>query len=283
MRTDEQAEGKEGIGVIVAIVVLLVAFGSVIAAGIPIGTALFGIFIGLSIIGILAGLTEVPSISPLLATMIGLGVGIDYALFIVTRHRSFLQEGRSVVDSVGSANATAGSAVTVRRHHRRHRHRRPEHRRHPGHRDHGPGVGDHRAVAVVAAVTLLPALLGLAGRRIDSWHVGRRHAVAVELAQRPSPAVGPTTSAATRGATPSSSLVGLVALAAPASPCGPACPTTAPRRPARPIAGLRPAGRRASVRGFNAPLDGRRRRHRRRRRRRLRCAGASRPTDDSSS
>jgi RND superfamily putative drug exporter len=96
VRTGDQAEGKEGIGIIVAIVVLLVAFGSVIAAGIPIGTAIFGIFIGLSLIGIMAGLTEVPSISPLLATMIGLGVGIDYALFIVTRHRrSSTKAGRS--------------------------------------------------------------------------------------------------------------------------------------------------------------------------------------------
>ncbi len=111
VRTADEAQGNEGIGLIVAVIVLLVAFGSVIAAGIPIGTALFGIFIGLSIIGIMAGFTDVPSVSPMLATMIGLGVGIDYALFVVTRHRAFLHEGRSVVESVGLANATAGSAV----------------------------------------------------------------------------------------------------------------------------------------------------------------------------
>ncbi|HEY4609893.1 MAG TPA: MMPL family transporter, partial [Ilumatobacteraceae bacterium] len=167
VRTSDQAEGKEGIGIIVAIVVLLVAFGSVIAAGIPIGTALFGIFIGLSMIGILAGLTEVPSISPLLATMIGLGVGIDYALFVVTRHRAFLHEGRSVVESVGLANATAGSAVMfagstvviaiaglriagI-----------------PAIATMGLASAVTVAVAVVAAITLLPAFLGLAGRRID--------------------------------------------------------------------------------------------------------------------
>ena len=180
VRTGDQAEGKEGIGIIVAIIVLLVAFGSVIAAGIPIGTAIFGIFIGLSMIGIMAGLTEVPSISPLLATMIGLGVGIDYALFIVTRHRSFLNEGRSVVESAGLANATAGSAVMfagttvviaiaglriagI-----------------PAIATMGLASAITVAVAVVAALTLLPAFLGLAGRRIDSWHIGRRRSEAVD-------------------------------------------------------------------------------------------------------
>jgi putative drug exporter of the RND superfamily len=180
VRTTDQAEGNEGIGLIVAIIVLLVAFGSVIAAGIPIGTALFGIFIGLSMVGILAGLTEVPSVSPMLATMIGLGVGIDYALFVVTRHRAFLHEGRDVVESVGLANATAGSAVifagttvviAI-----------------AGLRIAGiPAIATMGfasaltvAVAMLAAVTLLPAFLGLAGRRIDSLHIGRKRAEDVE-------------------------------------------------------------------------------------------------------
>jgi putative drug exporter of the RND superfamily len=180
VRTTDQAEGNEGIGLIVAIIVLLVAFGSVIAAGIPIGTALFGIFIGLSMVGIMAGLTEVPSVSPMLATMIGLGVGIDYALFVVTRHRSFLHEGRDVVESVGLANATAGSAVlfagttvviAI-----------------AGLRIAGiPAIATMGfasavtvAVAMLAAVTLLPAFLGLAGRRIDSLHIGRKRKEVVE-------------------------------------------------------------------------------------------------------
>jgi RND superfamily putative drug exporter len=183
VRTVDQAEGNEGIGLIVAVIVLLVAFGSVIAAGIPIGTALFGIFIGLSIVGIMAGLTEVPSVSPMLATMIGLGVGIDYALFVVTRHRSFLHEGRDVVESAGLANATAGSAVlfagttvviAI-----------------AGLRIAGiPAIATMGfasavtvAVAMLAAVTLLPAFLGLAGRRIDSLHIGRKRAVVVESHQ----------------------------------------------------------------------------------------------------
>ena len=63
-------------------IVLLVAFGSVIAAGIPIGSAIFGIFVGLGLVTVMAGFTDVPSVSPLIATMIGIGVGIDYALFV---------------------------------------------------------------------------------------------------------------------------------------------------------------------------------------------------------
>jgi RND superfamily putative drug exporter len=183
VRTADQAQGKEGIGLIVAIVVLLVAFGSVIAAGIPIGTALFGIFIGLSIVGVMAGLTDVPSVSPMLATMIGLGVGIDYALFVVTRHRAFLHEGRSVVESVGLANATAGSAVMfagttvviaiaglriagI-----------------PAIATMGYASAVTVLVAMLAAVTLLPAFLGLAGRRIDSLHIGRKRATVVNSHQ----------------------------------------------------------------------------------------------------
>jgi RND superfamily putative drug exporter len=183
VRTTDQAEGKEGIGLLVAVIVLLIAFGSVIAAGIPIGTALFGIFIGLSIIGIMAGLTEVPSVSPMLATMIGLGVGIDYALFVVTRHRGFLREGRSVVESVGLANATSGSAVIfagttvviaiaglriagI-----------------PAIATMGLASAITVAVAMLAAVTLLPAFLGLAGNRIDKWHIGRKRAEVVNSHQ----------------------------------------------------------------------------------------------------
>ena len=183
VRTTDQAEGNESIGLLVAVIVLLVAFGSVIAAGIPIGTALFGIFIGLSIIGIMAGLTNVPSVSPMLATMIGLGVGIDYALFVVTRHRSFLPAGRSVVESAGLANATAGSAVlfagttvviAI-----------------AGLRIAGiPAIATMGfasaitvLVAMLAAVTLLPAFLGLAGRRIDSLHIGRKRPEVVDSHQ----------------------------------------------------------------------------------------------------
>jgi RND superfamily putative drug exporter len=170
----EEVESSEMIGLAVAVIVLLVAFGSVIAAGIPIGTALFGIMIGMGLIGVLAGFADVPTISPMLATMIGLGVGIDYALFVVTRHRAFLHEGRDPVDSAALANATSGSAVLfagttvvvalvglwiagI-----------------PSIAVMGAASALTVAVAMAAAVTLLPAFLGLAGTRIDKLHIGRR-------------------------------------------------------------------------------------------------------------
>lgn len=104
-------EGREGIGLVVAVIVLLAAFGSVIAMSIPIGTAILGLATGSAGIGILAGAISVPDVSPMLAAMIGLGVGIDYALFVVTRHRQHLSEGLSVADAAGRANATAGQSV----------------------------------------------------------------------------------------------------------------------------------------------------------------------------
>src|SRR4029434_4882077 len=84
-------EGQEVIGLLVAVVVLLVAFGSVIAMGLPIGLALVGLATSLGLITLVAAFVDVNSVSPILASMIGLGVGIDYALFIVTRHRENLR------------------------------------------------------------------------------------------------------------------------------------------------------------------------------------------------
>jgi putative drug exporter of the RND superfamily len=173
-------ESSEMVGLAVAVVVLLVAFGSVIAMGIPIGTALFGIFIGLAGVSVLAGAVDVPSVSPMLATMIGLGVGIDYALFVITRHRQFLHEGWSVVDAAGQANATAGQAVLfaggtvvvaisglflsgI-----------------PSIGIMGLASGLVVAVAMIAAVTLLPAFLGLVGHGIDRLRVGRKHKAVVD-------------------------------------------------------------------------------------------------------
>src|SRR5262249_638621 len=107
----DKAKGKEGIGVLVAVVVLLLAFGSAIAMGIPIGTRPLGVAIGVAGMKVLAGFVDVPSVSEMLGMMIGLGVGIDYALFVVTRHRQHLHEGMAVADAAGTANATAGQAV----------------------------------------------------------------------------------------------------------------------------------------------------------------------------
>lgn len=93
--------GTEGIGLLAAMVILLFAFGSVIAMGLPIGTALFGLGAGIATITCLSAFVEMPSTSEMLASMIGLGVGIDYALFIITRHRAGLHRGLTVEDASG--------------------------------------------------------------------------------------------------------------------------------------------------------------------------------------
>ena len=84
---------SELIGIGVAIIVLLIAFGSVVAMGLPIVTALMSLFVGAAGVGVISAFLDVPEFSLILCLMIGLGVGIDYALFIVTRHRQHLDEG----------------------------------------------------------------------------------------------------------------------------------------------------------------------------------------------
>uniref|UniRef100_UPI00036B0485 MMPL family transporter n=1 Tax=Saccharomonospora halophila TaxID=129922 RepID=UPI00036B0485 len=101
----------EVIGVAVAAVVLLITFGALVAAGLPLVTALIGVGISVSAITALTGVLELDSTTPILATMIGLAVGIDYALFIVSRYRAELTEGHAPYDAVGRATGTAGSAV----------------------------------------------------------------------------------------------------------------------------------------------------------------------------
>ena len=84
----------EGVGVLAAAIVLLIAFGSLLAMGLPVLTAVLGIGAGLSLIALLGHIFPAPSFSPIVASMIGLGVGVDYALFIVTRFREALRGGR---------------------------------------------------------------------------------------------------------------------------------------------------------------------------------------------
>jgi RND superfamily putative drug exporter len=175
----EQAteSSSEQIGLLVAVVVLLFAFGSVIAMLLPIGMALFALVVGESLILIVAAATHVPTSASSLAAMIGLGVGIDYSLFIVTRFREARASGTDVVDATAEASGTAGSAVLFA----------------------GTSVviaisglwisgiwavgmlgfaaAIVVAVSVVSALTLLPALLSLLGRWIDKLRVpfvGRR-------------------------------------------------------------------------------------------------------------
>jgi putative drug exporter of the RND superfamily len=168
------ANAGELIGVIAAVVILLLAFGSLIAMGLPIGLALFGLALGISSMSLITYLIEIPSWAPQIASMVGLGVGIDYALFIVTRHRELLARGLTVEESVGRATATAGQAVIfaggtvviailglglagV-----------------PFMTSAGVAVSVTVLLMVVASVTLLPAFLGLAGHRINRFAI-RRH------------------------------------------------------------------------------------------------------------
>jgi RND superfamily putative drug exporter len=104
-------ESSEAVGLTVAAIVLVLTFGSVIAMGMPILTALTGLLCGLGIITLLSNVATISTTSPTLATMIGLGVGIDYALFIVTRHRSGLAAGLDPDEAAARATATAGGAV----------------------------------------------------------------------------------------------------------------------------------------------------------------------------
>jgi len=164
----EEAETGVGelIGLVVAAVILLVAFGSVVAMGLPIGMALFGLALGISAMPLIAHLIDMPTWGPQLAAMIGLGIGIDYALLLVTRHREHLARGLTVEESAGRAVATAGRAVifaggtvviailgvavagipflTAT----------------------GIAVSVVVLILVVASVTLVPAFLALAGARI---------------------------------------------------------------------------------------------------------------------
>ena len=98
-------------GLVVAMVVLLIAFGSLVAMGLPIGMALFGLVVGATSMKLVTYLVDIPAWAPQLAAMVGLGVGIDYALFLVTRHREHLAQGMPVAEAVGRALATAGQAV----------------------------------------------------------------------------------------------------------------------------------------------------------------------------
>jgi uncharacterized membrane protein YdfJ with MMPL/SSD domain len=103
----------EGIGTSAAAIVLLIAFGSFLAMGLPIVTAVFGIGTGLSLIALIGHVFPAPSFSPIVASMIGLGVGIDYALFIVTRFREALRGGQAAEDAMVTVMRTAGRTVLI--------------------------------------------------------------------------------------------------------------------------------------------------------------------------
>ena len=170
----KQEFGSEGIGLILAMIILLVAFGSLLAAGLPIATALVGIGCGVAIVQLVANGLNMPDFTTQAVLMISIGVGIDYALFIVTRYREALESGRDpesavvvALDTAGRAVLFAGSTVviallgllvlnteTFR----------------------GVAIGTAIGVLVtmLGSVTLLPALLGFVGHNIDRYGLPRR-------------------------------------------------------------------------------------------------------------
>ncbi|MEQ7125676.1 MMPL family transporter [Actinopolymorpha sp. B11F2] len=173
VQTETGPSGNEVYGLIAAVIVLLIAFGSLFAMAVPIITALAALGVGLATIEVLTNWVTIGTSGPVVAAMIGLGVGIDYALLVVTRHREGLSLGQDPAESIETAMATAGRAVIV------------------------AGVtvivailslyligvpfvsalGLASAITVattlLAAVTLLPALLGVFGRHLDRLRVRR--------------------------------------------------------------------------------------------------------------
>ena len=129
---------------IVAFFVLAITLASLLAAGMPLLTAALGVVIGMTGLTALSGVIDLSETAPILATMLGLAVGIDYALFILARHKQNLADGMDVRESVAQATGTAGSAVVFAGADRRHRARRPARRQHPVPVRDGPGRRRHR-------------------------------------------------------------------------------------------------------------------------------------------
>ena len=172
---------SELIGIAAAIIILLIAFGSIIAMGLPIATALFGIGAGTAIVTLMTRVLDMPEFTLQLAAMIGIGVGIDYALIIVSRYRESLADGLGPEAAVVRSLNTSGRAVVfagltvviallgmflmeldfVR----------------------GLSIAAIMAVlmTMLAAITLLPALLGFAGRAIDRFGLPNRQENPAEI------------------------------------------------------------------------------------------------------
>ncbi|MEE1755854.1 MMPL family transporter [Streptomyces sp. SP18CS02] len=166
LQTVPSTGAGEIVGVVIAGIVLVITFGSLVAAGLPLLTAIIGVGIGVSTITALASVLDLGSTTSTLAMMIGLAVGIDYALFIVSRYRAELAEGRGREEAAGRAAGTAGSAVVfagltvvialvglavVNI---------------PMLTKMGFAAAGTVVIAVLIALTLIPALLGFAGERV---------------------------------------------------------------------------------------------------------------------
>ena len=254
----EDDTGHIGIGLLIALLVLVVVFGTLVSAVVPIGLALVGVGAGIGGITLLAGSMDVSASAIPVAGLIGLGVGVDYALFIVARYRENRGSGQDNRSALASAMSTSGSAVVFA----------------------GgtvviataalalTGLGVLTSIglstalmvffAVAAATTLLPAVLSLLGDKIDKGKVVRRHRPAKpaedtawwrfghRVSGRPWPYL-------------LGSVAVLLALAAPS----PVDPDRLPRGRGRARrdhapAGLRPAGRGLRHRVQRPPAGGRR-------------------------
>ena len=167
----QEGQPPELMGLLAAAVVLLIAFGSVVAAGLPLLVAIFGLGISATLIGLVALLVDTPDFAPAVAGLIGIGVGIDYALLILTRFRTAMLHGADERNALGEALSTAGRSVIV-----------------AGGTVvismlglmfmgvsflYGVAISASLAVLVVvlASITLLPALLAIAGRRVDRFRI----------------------------------------------------------------------------------------------------------------
>jgi putative drug exporter of the RND superfamily len=104
---------SEAIGLVCALLLLLLMFGSVIAAAIPLLSAIFSVGSGLALLGLLAAALTFPTTAPTIATLLGLGVAVDYGLFLVARHREQLDSGLEVHESIRRAEGTSGAAIVV--------------------------------------------------------------------------------------------------------------------------------------------------------------------------
>ena len=165
-------ESSEVIGLIAAMVILAFTFSSLVAMGLPILTAILGLSVGLAIVGLFGHVVTIASIAPTLATMIGLGVGIDYSLFLITKHREQMhRHGMSPRDSIAEAVATSGGAIVfaggtvmvalialavagI-----------------PFVTSLGYACAIGVLTAVLAAITLLPAILAILGGAVDRLHL----------------------------------------------------------------------------------------------------------------
>lgn len=175
--SNPNTDASTAIGLVAAVIILAISFGTLIAMFMPIISAIIGLALGLAVIGLMGHVFSVPSVAPTLATMIGLGVGIDYALFVVSRHREHLAAGMDPRESVALAVGTAGMAVVFA----------------------GAtlilallslgvagiplisslGYASSLAVvtSVLAAITLLPAVLSLLGHRLNALPIfGKKRA-----------------------------------------------------------------------------------------------------------